>query len=94
MATALGYFEEVMLPFAKYEFSGSAQIMETLKKLNEDTEIKSIGIIGILPPTTIKTIILYSHYSSVYKFLHTAILVSLSDPNDIQMGMETLASLF
>ena len=68
--------------------------MYALKKLHEDTEVKSIGIMGILPPDTIKTIISYSHYSSVYKFLHTAILISLSDPNDIEEGIETLASLF
>ena len=68
--------------------------MYALKKLHEDTEVKSIGIMGILPPETIKTIISYSHYSAVYKFLHTAILISLSDPNDIEVGMQTLASLF
>jgi hypothetical protein len=33
--TALGYFADVMVPFAKYDFSGSYNIMKSLQNLSD-----------------------------------------------------------
>ena len=48
----------------------------------------------ILPENTISEIISYSHYPAIYKFLDTAILVSLDDENDRELAMQTLEKLF
>ena len=51
--------------------------MQTLEKQG-----KSYGIMVILPENIISEIISFSHYPAIYKFLDTAILVSLDDEND------------
>ena len=51
--------------------------MQSLQK-----EGDNYGIMVVLPENIISEIISYSHHAAIYKFLDTAILVSLDDEND------------
>jgi hypothetical protein len=47
--TALGYFVEVMFPFAKHEFSMSFNLSKSLEVTLEVSSVETLSIMKILP---------------------------------------------
>ena len=83
-----------MLPFGKYEFSGSFQLNQTMRShsLVENLE-ETFGIMKIMRGALISQIIDSCHYEPVYQFLATSILVSIEDPIDSELSETTLLKL-
>lgn len=47
--TALGYFAEVMIPFAKYEFSASTNLTQSVELNSSADKAETLSIMKILP---------------------------------------------
>lgn len=70
-----------MVPFAKYEFSESLNITQSLE-LSTKTEaegVETLSIMKILPKALIDELLDYAHYEPIYQFIKTAVLVSIED---------------
>ena len=88
----MGYFAEVMIPFAKYEFSGSFNLTHSLGNNLQGAE--TYGIMKIIGGEILEEIIKNCHYGPIYQFIRTAILVSIEDPNDTYASESALLKLF
>lgn len=88
--TALGYFNEVMVPFAKYEFPITTDHCQPTKTQNQN-EVS--GIMKILPHKLMTEILTFSHYEPVFNFIKTAVLVSIEDPTDYELSQQAMLNL-
>lgn len=75
--TALGYFGEVFIPFAKYEFSTSNSLSNSLGPVKSDCQPENQGIMKILPKKLIEELLNNCHYDQIFQFLKTAVLISI-----------------
>ena len=83
-----------MVPFAKYEFSGSYKLTQSMQiNSTNNTSPQTYGIMKILRPALLNQIIDVCHNSAIYQFLTTAILISIEDPTDSDLAETALLRL-
>lgn len=74
--TALAYFSDVMIPFAKYEFCSSHNLGQQLSALLEDKS-ETLSVMRAIDKELIEELIEYCHYEPIYQFLKTCVLFSI-----------------
>lgn len=93
IVTALGYFSDVMVPFAKHEFSLSYDVKKALEAVNAAEHVETYSLLKVMPGELIKELIGYSHHEAVFQFLKTLILTNVSDPTQIVQSKKIFIEL-
>lgn len=80
-----------MIPFAKYEFSGSFNLIKSLEFSTDKFE--TFGILRVLNEAILDELVGYSFYEPIFQLLKNVILVSLDDSTQTNFARNLLAQL-
>lgn len=83
----------MFIPFAKYEFSESTNLNNSVDLNSFTANDLTFGIMKLIKPELLQEIIPYCRHTAIYQFLTTAILMSIEDPNDSEISENALLSL-
>lgn len=73
----MGYLADVLIPFAKYEFSSSFNVTQTLTHAWAVDGIETFSIMKIITESIFNELLQYFHYEPIFQFIKTCLYVGL-----------------